>query len=185
MKDIPYISAVGSVMYLAMMTRPDIAEPASVLARFNSNPGMTHWKAVKHLLRYLAGTLNMELELGPDPDCDELIRAYADADHGGNKDNGKSTTGYIIKVGSGAVSWSSKLQPIVALSTTEVEYVAACAAGKEIRWMQKLLGEMGYMVPKPTKLFMDNQSAISVAKNPEHHGRMKHLDLCFYWPQDK
>jgi hypothetical protein len=80
MKDIPYISAVGSVMYLAMMTRPDIAEPASVLARFNSNPGMTHWKAVKHLLRYLAGTLDMELELGPDPDCDELIRAYADAE---------------------------------------------------------------------------------------------------------
>jgi hypothetical protein len=185
MKDIPYISAVGSVMYLAMMTRPDIAEPASVLARFNSNPGMAHWKAVKHLLRYLAGTLDMELELGPDPDCDELIRAYADADHGGNKDNGKSTTGYIIKMGSGAVSWSSKLQPIVALSTTDAEYVAACAAGKEIRWMQKLLGEMGYTVPKPTKLFMDNQSAISVAKNPEHHGRMKHLDLCFYWLRDK
>ena len=72
MKDIPYISAVGSVMYLAMMTRPDIAEPASVLARFNSNPGIAHWKAVKHLLRYLAGTLEMELELGPDPDCNML-----------------------------------------------------------------------------------------------------------------
>ncbi len=162
-----------------------LQKPQSVLARFNNNPGMAHWKAVKHLLRYLAGTLEMELELGPDPDCNELIIAYADADHRGNKDNGKSTTGYIIKVGSGAVSWSSKLQPIVAFSTMEAEYVAACAAGKEIRWMQKLLEEMGYMVPKPTKLFMDNQSAISVAKNPEHHGRMKHLDLCFYWLRDK
>ena len=127
----------------------------------------------------------MELCLGADPDCDELIRAYSDADHGGNKDNGKSTTGYLIKVGSGVVSWSSKLQPIVTLSTTEAEYVAACAAGKEIRWMQKLLGELGYTVPMPTTLFMDNQSAISVAKNPEHHGRMKHLDLCFYWLRDK
>jgi hypothetical protein len=185
MKDIPYISAVGSIMYLAMMTRPDIAETASVLARYNSNPGIAHWKAVKHLLRYLAGTLDMELCLGADPDCDELIRAYSDADHGGNKDNGKSTTGYLIKVGSGVVSWSSKLQPIVTLSTTEAEYVAACAAGKEIRWMQKLLGELGYTVPMPTTLFMDNQSAISVAKNPEHHGRMKHLDLCFYWLRDK
>lgn len=185
MKDIPYISAVGSVMYLAMMTRVDIAETASVLARFNSNPGMAHWKAAKHLLRYLAGTMEMELCLGPDPESNELIRAYADADHGGNRDNGKSTTGYLIKVGSGAVSWSSKLQPIVALSTTEAEYVAACAAGKEIIWMQKFLGELGYGFPRPTKLFMDNQSAISVAKNPEHHGRMKHLDLCFYWLRDK
>ena len=185
MKDIPYISVVGSVMYLAMMTQIDMAEIASILARFNSNPGMIHWKAAKHLLRYMAGTLEMELCLGPDPESNELIRAYVDADHGGNIDNGKSTTGYLIKVGSGAVSWSSKLQPIVALSTTEAEYVAACAAGKEIRWMQKLLGELGYRFPMPTKLFMDNQSAISVAKNPEHHGCMKHLDLCFYWLRDK
>jgi hypothetical protein len=84
-------------------------------------------------------------------------------------------------MGSGAVSWSSKLQTIIALSTTEAEYVAAVEAGKEIVWLRNLLSELGYKFAGPSTLKMDNQSAISVAKNPEHHGRMKHLDLRFYW----
>jgi hypothetical protein len=77
------------------------------------------------------------------------------------------------------------LQPIVTLSTTEAEYVAGVAAGKEICWVQNLLGELGYTASTPSKLYIDNQSALSVAKNPEHHGRMKHLDLCYYWLRDK
>ena len=83
----------------------------------------------------------------------------------------------MVKVGSGVVAWSSKLQPVVTLSTTEAEYVAGVAAGKEICWMQQLFQELGYSTPAPSTLFIDNQSAIAVAKNPEHHGRMKHLDL--------
>jgi hypothetical protein len=186
MKNVPYINAVGSLLYLAILTRPDIAFAASVLARFNSNPGRTHWKAVGHLFRYLKGTVDLKLAYGPDPSIgnDQFI-SYCDADHGGNKDNGKSTSGYMIKLGSGVVCWSSKLQPIVTLSTTEAEYVAGVAAGKEICWVQNLLGELGYTAPAPSKLYTDNQSALSVAKNPEHHGRMKHLDLCFYWLRDK
>jgi hypothetical protein len=171
MQNIPYINAVGSLLYLAIMTRPDIAYAASVLARFNSNPGLAHWKAVKHLFRYLKGTVDLKLTYGPDPSIgDDQFITYCDADHGGNKDNGKSTTGYMVKLGSGVVCWSSKLQPIVTLSTTEAEYVAGVAAGKEICWLQNLLGELGYTAPAPSKLYIDNQSAISVAKNPEHHG---------------
>ena len=109
---------------------------------------------------------------------------YSDADHGGNKDNGRSTGGYLVRVGSGAVSWSSKQQPIVTLSTTEAEYVAAVEAGKEIFWMRNILSEMGSPVDAPSTLYVDNRSALSVAKNPEHHGRMKHLDLRFYWLRD-
>ena len=185
MENIPYMNAVGSIMYLATTTRPDIAYAAGVLARFNSNPGMTHWKAVKHLFHYLKGTTDMKLVYKPDPSVHDHFVAYSDADHGGNKDNGKSTTGYMVKMGSGAVCWSSKLQPIVTLSTTEVEYVAAVAAGKEICWMRNLLGELGYKPSlQPSKLFVDNQSCMTVAKNPEHHGRMKHLDLAFYWLRD-
>ena len=110
---------------------------------------------------------------------------FSDADHGGNKDNGRSTSGYMVKLGSGVVCWSSKQQSVVALSTTEAEYVAGVAAGKEICWLQNLLGELGYTASAPSKLYIDNQSALSVAKNPEHHGRMKHMDLCFYWLRDK
>lgn len=97
----------------------------------------------------------------------------------------KTTTGYMVKSGSGIISWSSKLQSIVTLSTTEAEYVAATASGKEIYWVQNLLKEISYMPPVPTKLFIDNQFAISVAKNPKHHGRKKHLDLCYYWLREK
>jgi len=79
------------------------------------------------------------------------------------------------------VGWSSKLQSIVALSTTEAEYIAAVEAGKEIKWMRSLLGEFGYRINYPSTLHIDNLSAINVSKNPEHHGRMKHLDLRFHW----
>ena len=114
-----------------------------------------------------------------------LFVTYCNSDFGGNKDNGRSTTGYFVKLGSAAVSWSSKLQPVVTLSSTEAEYIAAVAAGKEIKAMLNLLEEMGYHGPQPAKLLLDNQSTIKVAKNPEHHGRMKHLDRHYFWLRDK
>jgi hypothetical protein len=184
MRQVPYLSAVGALMYLAITTRPDITNAVSILARFNSNPGPTHWKAVKHLFRYLKGTIDLKLTYKPDPNSNELFTTFSDADHGGSKDSGRSTGGYLVKFGTGAVSWSSKLQPIVALSTTEAEYIAAVEAGKEIMWMRNILKEFGYKISEPSVLKMDNQSAISVAKNPEHHGRMKHLDLRTYWLRD-
>ena len=184
MRTIPYLQAVGSLMYLATATRPDIAVTVGVLARFNQNPGIAHWKAVKHLFRYLKGTMDFKLVYAPDPASTELFTMYTDADHGGNPDNGKSTGGYTVKIGTGAISWSSKLQSIVALLTTEAEYIAATSAGQEILWLQNLFTEMGYSMTSPSTLWIDNLSALSVAKNPEHHGRMKHLDLRFYWLRD-
>ena len=178
------MNAVGSLMYLATTSRPDISFTVGSLARFNANPGIMHWKAVKHLFRYLQGTVDLKLEYGPDQTANNLFTTYCDADHGGDKVNGKSTSGYMVKLGSGVVSWSSKLQPIVTLSTTEAEFVAAVAAGKEICWMKNLLQELGYTSTQPFALWIDNQSCITVAKNPEHHGRMKHLDLSFYWLRD-
>ena len=112
MQQVPYISIVGSLMYLAVTTRPDIAYAAGVLARFNSNPGPYHWMAAKHVLRYLKGTMDYRIAYQPS-DSPEPFITYSDADHGGNPDNGKSTGGYVVKIGSRAVSWSSKLQPLV------------------------------------------------------------------------
>ena len=183
MRQHPYISVVGSLMYLALTTRPDIAYAAGVLARFNSNPGPAHWNAAKHVLRYLKGTIGYKLIYKPSLEPEPFI-TYSDADHGGNPDNGKSTGGYVVKIGSGAVSWSSKLQPLVALSTTEAEHISAVEAGKEILWMRQLMGELGYEMPGPSLLRMDNQSAIAVNRNPEHHGKMKHLSLRLFWLRD-
>ena len=184
LQHIPYLSAVGALQYLATMTRPDIAYAVSYLGRFNSNPGPRHWTAAKHLMRYCKGTMDYKLTYsGPlEP---ELFTTFCDASHGDCKDSGRSTGGYLTKVCGGAVSWSSKLQPVVALSTTEAEYIAAVEAGKEIVWMRNLLGELGYPVTMASSLFIDNESAVTVSKNPEHHGRMKHLDLRFYWLRDE
>ena len=88
-------------------------------------------------------------------------------------------------MGTGAISWSSRLQTIVALSTTEAEYVAAVSAAQEMLWLQNLFTELSFDVSAPSRLHIDNLSVLSVAKNPEHHGRMKHLDLRFYWLRDE
>ena len=136
---------------------------------------------MKHVFRYLRGTVDLVPTFGPDPSSTELFTTYSDADHGGNPDNGKSTTGWVVKVGTGPIAWSSKLQGLVTLSTTEAEFVAAVTAGQQIIWLRNLLSEFGYKFDGPSTLYMDNLSAISVAKNPEHHGWMKHLDLRFFW----
>jgi len=160
MKSVPYLAVVGALMYLAIITQPDIAYTVGYLARFNSNPGLTHWQAVKHLLHYLKGTADYGITYAPDPNSNELFSTFSDADHGGCKDTGYSTGGYLVKIGSGAVSWSSKLQSIIALSTTEAEYIATISAGKEIRWMKNLLHEMGFSPTGPSMLRIDNQSAM-------------------------
>jgi hypothetical protein len=183
MLTIPYLSAVGALMYLGLTSRPDISNAVGILSRFSANPGPTHWKAVKHLFRYLQGTKDLRLVYGPD-NSGQLFNTYTDAAHGDVKENGRSTGGYLVKFGSGAVSWNSKVQPFVALSTSEAEFIAAVEAGKEIFWMRNILKEFGYKIDGPSLLHCDNQSAIQVAKNPEHHGRMKHLDLRFFWLRD-
>ena len=97
MRQTPYLSAVGALMYLATTTRPDIAYTVGVLARFNSNPGWTHWLAVKHLLRYIKGTLDYSITYSPDPSQPETFLTFSDADHGGCKDTGHSTGGYVVQ----------------------------------------------------------------------------------------
>ena len=184
MKDIPYRQLVGALMYLAVATRPDIAYAVGVLARFGANPGPAHWKAAKHLCRYLQGTKDMKLTYAPDPKSKEMFTTFSDADHGGEEDSRRSTSGMVVKMGTGAVSWASRLQPVVTLSTTEAEYISAVSAAQEIIWLRNLFTEFGYEFSAPSTLYVDNQSALAVAKNPEHHGRMKHLDLRHYWLRD-
>ena len=180
MRNIPYMNAIGSLLYLATISSPNVAYTAGVLTCFNSNPGLVHWKAIKHAFCYLKGTLNIRLEYGPDKDMEELFVTFCDADHGENPDNGKSTSGVLVKIRRGAVIWISKLQSIVMLSTTEAEHMAGVVGGKTICWSRNMMLELKYKVIGPSQLWMDNQSSMSFAKNPKHHGRMKHLDLQYY-----
>lgn len=180
MAKVPYASAVGSLMYAMVCTRPDIAHAMGVVSRFMSDPGKEHWKGVKWILRYLKGTQNMGL-------CfkgkDAILRGYTDADLGGCKDTFKSTTGYIFTVGGTAVSWMSKLQKSVALSTTEAEYMAVAEASKELIWLKTFLEELGKQQANYS-LYCDNESAVKLAKNPVYHGKTKHIGMRYHFVRD-
>jgi hypothetical protein len=185
MRGIPYLAAVGSLNYLAIGTRLDIAHAVGELGQFNSNPGLSHWKAVQHVLKYLKGTAELGLTYGgSSPDPQVSLQAYCDANYAGDEDRRRSTTGYAFFIGGAAVSWSSKRQPTVATSSSDAEYMAANFAGREAMWMKQLLTELGYHLPRLT-LWCDSQPAIAVSKNPKHHSRMKHIDVMYHWLREK
>jgi hypothetical protein len=179
MKGVNYMRAVGKLNWLALATRPDISYAVSQLACFSSKPGPQHWQAVKRLFRYIRGTMDYKLIYGPSSHPANFI-TYSDADYAGDPDTAKSTTGYALLMGGAAVAWSSKLQTRVARSTTESEYMAGEAASREIAFFRYIFEDLGFKVSLPRPLAMDNQSAIAAVKNPEHQGRMKHINPIYH-----
>jgi hypothetical protein len=180
MSKIPYREAVGCIMYAAITLRPDIAFQAVQIAQHCENPGLKHWNAVKRVLRYLAGTKNHGLCFGGSESNLNEIVGYSDADYGGDIETRRSTSGSIFKLNGGPVTWSSKKQPIVVLSTMESEYIAASDTGREAKWLRLLLSELGLPQKSPTKIWCDNESAIALARNPEYHKRSKHIDVRYH-----
>ena len=180
MKDMPYRELIGKLLYLAIATRPDISYAIGVLCRFVENPGRPHWDATKRVLRYLRGMTNMSLvyscSLSPD-----LFTTFCDADLGGNPDNARSTSGFAVCMGNGAVQWGSRLQPHVSLSSMESEYTTVSKVGCEVLWMRYLLEEFGYDISRPSPILVDNASAVQVAKHPEHQSTMKHVHQAYHW----
>ena len=141
LQKVPYASAVGSLMYAMVCTRPDLAHAVGVVSRFLSNPGKEHWNAVKWILRYLQGTSSLKLCFGTEK---PILCGYTDSDMAGDVDSRRSTSGYLVTFAGGAVSWQSRLQKCIALSTTEAEFIAATEACKELLWMKKFLNELGF-----------------------------------------
>ena len=180
-----YQSAVGSLLYLSSRTRPDIAYAVSNVAQFSAKPNKQHWTAVKRILRYLQGTKNFGL-LYAKEGSKECV-GYSDADWAGDLDNRRSTSGYVFKISGAAVSWRSKKQTCVALSTTEAEYMALANATQEAIWMRQLTADLNLKntADKPIRLFEDNQSAICIAKNPQFHGRTKHIEIKYHFTRDQ
>jgi hypothetical protein len=139
-KDKPYLSLIDALRYLADGTHFDIAYAVGVFARFSANPGPVHWVAAQHVLRYLQSTKHFALVYRKG--VEEPFLTYKNADSGGNADSGKSTTGYVVLMSGVAISWQSKLQSLVAKSTTEAEFVAASTTGNEIMWLRNVLKEL-------------------------------------------
>ena len=179
-----YQSAIGSLLYLSVATRPDIAFAVSSAAKFSAKPGKQHWTAVKRIMRYLKGTVNLGLIFTPHVTGDCV--GYSDADWGGDMEDRKSTSGYLFQISGGAVSWRSKKQTCVALSTAEAEYITLASATQEAMWLRQLICDLNIDAGlQAIVLFEDNQSAISMSKNTQFHGRSKHISIKYHFVRDQ
>ena len=173
-------AAIGSLLYLAMATRPDIAYSVILLARFASNPSIEHKNAVNNIFNYLSKTKDLGIIYSKDENIN-YISGYCDADYAGDIASAKSTSGYIFYIANGPITWKSKLQSIIAQSTTEAEYIAINIAAKEAVYIKSLLKELGYYKQNKLPLYTDNNGALLLAKNPVFHERTKHIAVKYYY----
>ena len=174
-----YQSMVGSLLYTAIATRPDISHAVGTVSEYSSKPTEAHLTAVKRILRYLKGSLDVCLKYATS-DNGQLI-GYSDADYAGDLDDRHSTTGNLFLISNGPVSWFSKKQQIVTLSTAEAEYVALSAATQEAMWIRRLLSDFHVPLDRPTVILEDHQGAICLAKNPVTRSRSKHIDIRYHY----
>ena len=174
---VAYQSMVGSLLYVAVGTRPDIAQAVGAVSKFCSNPTEAHKTAVKRIFCYLKKMKNLALKYCKD---EKPVTGYSDADWGGDSDDRHSTTGNVFILAGGAVSWLSKKQAVVALSTSEAEYMALSSAVQEALWLQKLFTNL-QMTAKPITIKEDNQGAIALTQNPITHSKTKHIDIRFHF----
>ena len=178
MQRVPYRQAIGSLMYLAVATRPDIAFTVSILSRFLDNPGDTHWQAVKHIYCYLKLTKDLQLTYGSEQ---HNLEGYTDAD-GGSQEDRHAISGYAFLIDGGAILWSAKRQELVTLSTAEAEYIAATHTAKEALWLHKLFGDiLPDLLHLPMTLHCDNQSAIKLVTTDNYHACTKHIDQRYHF----
>ena len=177
-----YRQLVGSLLYLTL-TRTDISYAVGVMSRYMQNPKKPHLEAVRRILRHVKGTIDYGLLYKKGEDC-KLV-GYCDADYAGDHDTRRSTTGYVFMLGSGAISWCSKRQLTVSLSTTEAEYRAAAMAAQESTWLIRLMNDLHQLVDYAVPLYCDNQSAVRLAENPVFHARTKHVEVHYHFIREK
>ena len=180
---IPFRELVGSLMFAACVSRPDIAYAVNMVSKYLSNYTNEHWLAAKRILRYIRDTMDYGI-LYDGLNTQQLI-GYSDSDFAGDVDSRRSTSGYLYVLAGGPVTWTSQRQRIVALSTTEAEYIAASQATKEAIWLRRLLMDLGFGCDGPTELSVDNQGAIKLTKNDEFHKRTKHIDVRYHFVREK
>jgi hypothetical protein len=178
-----YLKLLGKLSYLAVMTRPDISFAVNRLAQQSMAPTEKCWIALKRVLRYVAGTTHYHLVYSPSGN--DTVVGYSDADWAGCVDTRKSTSGYVFTLGGAAVSWRSNKQPVVALSSTEAEYIAGTLATQEAMFLRFLFRDLGLPMQAPTSISIDNRGAIALGKNFISNKRTKHIDIRFHFIREK
>jgi len=169
---------VTSLIYAMLATRPDLAQCIQQISQFSQTPTKTHEKATKYALRDLKGTTDKGItcngNLGMKPEF------WSDANRGGEEGR-KSVSGFVATIAGGSVTYSSKKKGSVALSSMESEYMALLHALRELMWLHRFRKEISYNVNDQNTIYCDNQSAIALAHNPEHHARTKHIDIQYHF----
>jgi hypothetical protein len=180
-----YKQLVGSLRYLCN-SRPDLCYAVGVVSKFMNEPRKSHLIAAKRILRYVKGTVNYGV-LFPKHEAKSAVKlvGYSDSDWCGDRIDRRSTSGYVFLLNGAAISWSSKKQPVTALSSCEAEYVAGSYAACQLIWLESLIMELKCDLVKPVQLLIDNQSAINLAKNPVSHGRSKHIETRFHFLREQ
>ncbi len=171
----PYRRVVGKILYIANMSRPDIANAASELGKSCGEPTMRHWRALQHVLRYLHSTTEYGI-LYPRTVSNPKLVGYCDADFAGDTSSRKSCTGYIMKLGDTIIEWKSRTQRTIATSTTEAEWTALSEGTRHAEFIRGLLSELGFHQQCIT-WWCDNAPTIVTASTPGHNGRTRHLDV--------
>ncbi|KAL7284387.1 hypothetical protein ACG7TL_001677 [Trametes sanguinea] len=182
-----YQAIVGSLMYAALGTRPDIAHAVQQLSQYSSNPAPVHLTAAKRVLRYLKGTRNLGITYHRNQDNTQTPEpiGYSDADWGNDLDDRRSISGQVFLLAGGPVTWACRKQRTVAKSSIEAEYMAASTATSEIAWLRTFLRELGFPLSGPTPLYVDNQSAIASANAQASHAHTKHIDIHYHFVRER
>ena len=181
-----YASLVGSLMFLAIATRPDISATVRKLTTFISRPGQVHWNAAKRVLRYLKGAKTLGITYVKDQNFDRknVLQGFSDASFNTDTD-AKSVTGYAFTSAGGAVTWGSRKQGLMALSATEAECLALTETTQEAMWLRTLLDNLSLKQMVPTSIEEDNQGTIALTENPQFHRRSKHYNPKLYYIREK
>lgn len=180
--EVPYRQAIGSLMFLMVGSRPDIAFSVCYLAKFYEAPLLAHWKAVKRVLRYISGTRNEGISYGGM--SDSIAFGYSDADWGGCKTTRRSTSGYLFLMSGGPISWRSRKQTVTATSSCKAEYIAACTAAKEAGWLARLIADIKGGPPRLIVISADNQGCIDTTTTQVINQRNKHVDIQYHYVRD-
>jgi len=165
-------------MYLTA-TRPDIMYAVCLISRYMEKPTELHLKAAKRVFRYLKGTTDFSIFYKKNEGS--IMSGFTDSDYAGDLDDRRSTSGHVFMMGSGVISWASKKQQVVTLSTTEAEFVAAATSACQAIWLRRILEELQFYQHEPTVIHCDNSSTIKLSRNPVLHGRSKHIDVRYHF----
>lgn len=177
-----YRHLIGSLLYLAINTRPDIATAVSILSRKVNTPSNRDWIELKRLIRYLKGTKSMKLYLKCENE--KGLYGFADADWAQNKSDRKSNSGFIFKYNGSPISWCCRKQDCVSLSSTEAEYISLCESAQEAIWLRRLMNDFEICETKPSTIYEDNQSCLKLVQSEKFSRRSKHIATKYYFIKD-